>query len=90
MAVKTSPSAKGATMEERRAAAAAMGSARTPAKMAASRRNGILGADSGGRPPKPLNEIECRCGAGDALTGHKWDCPRGQAIKRRMKAEAKN
>ncbi len=78
---------KSATENERRAAAAAMGSARTPAKSEASRRNGILGAMSGGRPQKPLSAIECRCGAGDALTGHKWNCPRGQAIKRRQKAE---
>lgn len=82
----TSPAAKDASAEERRAAAALMGRARTPAKIAASRRNALLGAEKGGRPLKPLADIECACGVGDALEGHNWACPRGQAIKRRRKA----
>jgi hypothetical protein len=63
-----------------------MGSARTPAKADASRRNGLLGAEKGGRPIKPLSAIACTCEAGEALSGHRWNCPRGQAIKRRQKA----
>src|SRR4028119_1103516 len=79
---------KDATEEQRREAARLMGSARTEAKIAAAVRN--LAARSpdalGGRPLKRLAEIERRCGAGEALEGHAWDCPRGQAIKRRRKA----
>jgi len=72
--------------EERRQAAAMMGRARTPAKVEAARRNGLLAIGKGGRPIKPLFLIECRCEAGEAMDGHRWDCPRGQAIKRRRKA----
>jgi hypothetical protein len=66
-----------------------LGSITTPKKREASRQN-ILAAKArgkvGGRPTKPLTEIPCRCEAGEALEGHRWDCPRGQAIKRRRKA----
>lgn len=58
-----------------------IGSKKTASKAESSRRNGELG----GREPLPLADIPCACGAGDALTGHRWDCPRGQAIKRRQK-----
>lgn len=79
---------KDTTEEARREAARAMGSARTPAKTEAARRNGFKpgnqAAKNGGRKPKPLGEISCKCGVGEALEGHKWDCPKGQAIKRRQ------
>ncbi len=84
--ITTSPASKSATTEERRKAAAAMGSARTEAKAAASRRNGLKNALKAGRPVKPLSEIRCTCDAGESMTGHRWNCPRGQAIKRRQKA----
>lgn len=72
--------------EQRREAARMMGRARSEAKAEAARRNSLLSIGKGGRPTKPLSEIACKCGVGDALEGHKWDCPRGQAIKRRKKA----
>ena len=79
---------KDTTEEARREAARAMGSARTPAKAEAARRNGFKpgnqAARNGGRKPKQLAEIPCKCEAGEALEGHKWDCPKGQAIKRRQ------
>lgn len=75
-----------ATDEERKQAAAMMGSARTEAKAAASRENGKKAPPGPGRSLSPLDSIRCTCAAGDSLEGHKWDCPRGQAIKRRMKA----
>ena len=81
-----SPAAKQASPEARREAARLMGSARTEAKREAAKRNGPINGLKGGRPLKRLEEIECRCEAGDALDGHRWDCPRGQAIKRRQKA----
>lgn len=64
-----------------------MGSVRTERKINAALGNLAKRTDEqlGGRPTKPLSQIECRCEAGDALDGHKWDCPRGQAIKRRKK-----
>jgi hypothetical protein len=63
-----------------------MGSARTPAKREAAQRNARINGLKGGRPTKPLEDILCNCDAGDALEGHRWNCPRGQAIKRRKKA----
>ena len=79
---------KAVTDEERSAAARAMGSARTPAKAAAARANGFKPGNkltkNGGRKPLPLHAIACSCPAGEALEGHRWDCPRGQAIKRRQ------
>jgi hypothetical protein len=71
--------AQGSNVEARREAARLMGSVRTPAKGKNSAINGL----KGGRPRKPLSAIECRCGAGESLEGHRWNCPRGQAIKRR-------
>jgi hypothetical protein len=65
-------------------AARLMGMARTDRKAAANREKGIYG-HLGGRPLKPLAEIECNCGAGPATTGHKATCFRGQAIKRRLR-----
>lgn len=78
-----------ATEEERREAARAMGRAKTPAKAAAARANGFKAGDprtkSGGRSPVALDSIPCDCEAGSSLEGHRWNCPRGQAIKRRIK-----
>ncbi len=72
------------TEEERRAGAAAMGRARTPAKIAAARANGRKAPPGPGRPARPLEEFACTCG-GSGLD-HKTTCPRGQAIRRRQKA----
>lgn len=69
--------------EARREAARIMGSARTPKKLEAARRNAPINGKKGGRPRKLLSEIPCSCPAGDALEGHRWNCLRGQAIKRR-------
>jgi len=66
-------------------AAVALGSRKSEAKAAASRENGRKSSPGPGVPPKPLSGIRCSCTAGEALEGHKWDCPRGQAIKRRIK-----
>lgn len=76
--------------EERRAAAAAMGSISTPKKAQASARNGFKPgnklARNGGRPHKAITELVCNCAGGDSLeeSAHKWRCPRGQAIRRRI------
>ena len=79
--------AKDATPEERRAAAALMGSARTPAKMAAVEKARAARSPEqlGGVKPRSLQSIPCTCDAGEALEGHRWNCARGQAIKRRTK-----
>jgi hypothetical protein len=87
--VAPSPRAKEYTDEERRAAARVLGSISTPKKRAhieRIRQNAAEVGKLGGRPLKALSEIPCNCGAGDALDGHRWNCPRGQAIKRRQKA----
>lgn len=78
---------KEATEEARREAARLMGSIKTEKKARASRANGFKPGNPGspGRARKRLTEIPCSCGAGEALEGHKWDCMRGQAIKRRTK-----
>jgi hypothetical protein len=73
------------TGKQKLAAAVALGSIRTEAKALASRENGKKAAPGPGLSPKPLLSISCTCVAGKALEGHKWDCPRGQAIKRRLK-----
>ena len=73
------------TGEKKLAAAVALGSIRTERKAAASRENGKRASPGPGSPPKPLLSIRCTCSAGEALEAHKWDCPRGQAIKRRIK-----
>ena len=59
---------------------------RSPKKAAAARENG----KAGGRPVgsvKPLLEIPCNCKGGDSLTveAHPTSCPRGRAIRRRIK-----
>ena len=59
-----------------------MGSARTPAKIAAAREN-VAKARSL-RPFKALADIPCNCGAADTLE-HKSTCPRGRTIRRRRK-----
>ena len=59
-----------------------MGSARTPAKIAAAREN-VAKARSL-RSFKPLADIPCTCGAGESLE-HKSTCPRGRTIRRRRK-----
>ena len=75
--------------DARREAARLMGSARTPAKAAAAKRNANgpgRKANPGGRPLKALADIPCTCGRGDALEGHPTTCLRGLAIRRRRKA----
>lgn len=93
MPTETKPEAKGGVSlrgsvseADRKAAAALMGSVSTERKAAAARANGAKSKPGPGQPPKSLEELACTCGAGMALEGHKWDCPRGQAIKRRAKA----
>lgn len=73
--------------EAKREAARLMGSIRTEKKAASSKANGFKPGHTvvGGRKSEPLAEIRCTCEAGEALEGHRWDCPRGQAIKRRIK-----
>jgi len=71
------------TPEEIRRALGVIGSIKTEKKAEASRANGRL---YGGRPPRPLAEIPCTCGRGDALEGHPTTCPRGRALRRRQKA----
>jgi hypothetical protein len=65
--------------ESRREAARLLGRVRTAKKAESSRRNAVLG----GRPVKPLADIECNCGPGETGS-HKSKCLRGQAIKRRL------
>jgi len=86
--VASSLAAKDAPPEARSEAARLMGQVRTQRKIEAAMANLAKRTEDekGGRPPKQLVEIECRCAAGEALDGHQWDCPRGQAIKRRKKA----
>ena len=90
MSERTSPrlAAKVVGDEERRAAAALMGSARTEAKRAAAVENLARRAPDqlGGRAPVPLFEIRCTCGSGDVVDGHHWKCPRAHAVKRRQAA----
>jgi hypothetical protein len=88
MSRSNSLAAKDATEEQRREAARLMGSARTPEKIQKALQNlAARPADKlGGRKPKALAEIPCTCEAGDSREGHRWNCPRGQAIKRRQKA----
>ena len=84
------PNPRAPATEEASKAGQILGSRRTLKKEASSRRN-ILAAKAkglvGGRPKKALSEFVCICAAPDALEGHRWDCLRGQAIKRRRKAE---
>jgi hypothetical protein len=84
--------------EAKSQAAAVLGRIRTEKKAAAARRNGFKPGNAHGVGPAPmlLSEIECcikvgkaagaPCPGGDALTGHHWSCPRGQAIQRRQKS----
>jgi hypothetical protein len=72
--------------EERREAARLMGSLTSDRKARSSAENGKLAPPGPGRSPKPLEEYPCTCAVGDSLDGHRWNCPRGQAIKRRRKA----
>ena len=37
----------------------------------------------GGRPPLPLDELECRCHVGEGTGQHTGTCPRGRAARRR-------
>ena len=72
------------TEEQKQVLAAAgriLGSMKTEAQRKASAANG----KRGGRPQKPLSEIDCTCGRSDA-EGHPTTCPRGLAIRRRFKA----
>lgn len=76
---------KDTPQDVRREAARLLGGISTPRKAAASRANGFKpGAAPGpGRAPLGLLDISCTCDAGTALEGHRWNCPRGQAVKRR-------
>lgn len=77
--------------EERAAAAALLGSISTPKKAAASARNGFKPGNkasrNGGRPWKALSEVDCDCKGGQSAdaSDHTWRCPKGQAIRRRIK-----
>jgi hypothetical protein len=76
------------TEEDKRVAASVLGSVRTEKKRAATQENMRLLRERGlawVKPLTPLSEIRCTCDAGESLEGHRWDCPRGQAIKRRRK-----
>lgn len=69
-------------------AARALGSIKTAKKTESSRRTIKIAqqhATGQGRKPWPLSQYECTCGRGDSLEGHPWSCPRGQAIRRRLK-----
>lgn len=59
------------------------GSVKSDSKTRTARENGRLG----GRPQKPLIDIECTCGASLFMAGHKSTCLRGRAIKRREGAK---
>ena len=74
------------TAEARREAARLMGSVTSELKAQRARENGRKAPPGPGRSQLPLSEITCTCEAGEALEGHRWNCPRGQAIKRRKKA----
>ena len=81
---------KDTTEDARKEAARLMGSIKTEKKAAAARANGFKpGHPSFVKNPgaklKALYSLPCTCTAGDTTEGHKWDCPRGQAIKRRLK-----
>ena len=60
-------------------AARTLGGIKTPKKSASSKRNGL----SGGRPWKPIEEIECTCGRTDGT--HKWICRRKQTEYQRVR-----
>lgn len=85
----SSLASKGADEEARREAARLMGSVRTEKKAASSRANGFKPGHepyrAGGRKLQHLYALPCSCGAGDTIEGHKWDCARMKAIKRRVK-----
>ena len=53
-----------------------LGSRGSERKAMAARLNG----KSGGRPPRPLEQLPCRCAG---LAQHLATCPRGRAIRRR-------
>ncbi len=72
--------------EDRRRAAAVLGSVSSPRKKASSAANGRLG----GKRMTPLAEINCTCGAGDVTLDaegkplHPTTCPRGRVIRYRL------
>ncbi len=84
---KTGAALHGANADVRRAAAALMGSARTPRKATSSAENGRR---FGGKKIQPLATINCVCGAGDVTTDaegkplHPTTCPRGRVIRYRL------
>lgn len=85
MPALTSPHAGNLTDDQKRKAAAALGSIRSEKKAASSAKNGALAPPGPGRSPAPLFSLACSCGAGDVTEGHKTSCPRGQAVKRRQR-----
>ncbi len=74
--------------EARREAARLLGAATSERKRQTSAENGrkSVQAENNGRPRRPLSEIPCTCGRGEALEGHPTTCARGRAIRRRQKA----
>jgi len=70
------------------AAARALAKIKSPKRLQESRRTIAIARQhikNPGRKPWPLSRYECTCGRGDSLEGHPWSCPRGQAIRRRIK-----
>ena len=70
------------TPEARSEAARLMGRSRSPAKLAAQKRN----AKKGGRKLKRLADVRCTCGAGAAVDAagrplHPTTCPRGRVVR---------
>lgn len=80
---------KDMTEEQKRQAAALLGSIKTEKKAAASARNGFKPGNThgknGGRKPAPIGSIPCNCSGGDSTeaSAHTWRCARGQALRRR-------
>ena len=66
----------------------ALGSRRSPRKTAAARTNAAKArAGRGAEVSKPLLELPCTCSAEPSSRDHAARCPRGRAIRRRVKAD---
>ena len=90
--MKTKKTSEGADLrgddaEQRRVAASLMGKARSERKTLAAQNNAKKPRN---RPVKPLADIACTCGAGDATVNaegkplHPTTCPRGRVIRYRL------